>query len=118
MQNNLDPFDDGVIGHYNLHTGKLITNTNNGANGDPDGDGLTNLDEFLNGSDPHVAGNPPPPPPGAITIGPGRTTTVGAAVNKHEFTDWSANDLIALDPYDGDGYNYNQGDVYHAGRRL
>jgi len=114
VQNGLDPFDDGIIGHYNLHTGQQITNTNNGANGDPDGDGLTNLDEFLNGSDPHIAGNPPPPPPGAITIGPGTTTTFGAAVNKHEFTDWSANDLIALDPYDGDGYNYNQGDVYHA----
>ncbi len=115
LQYNLDPFDDGVIGHYNLRTGQIITNTNNGPTGDPDGDGLTNLDEFLNGSDPHVAGNPPPPPPGSITIGPGATTTYGAAVNKHEFTDWSANDLIALDPYDGDGYNFNQGDVYHAG---
>ena len=40
-QYGLDPFDDGVIGHYNLHTGKRITNANNGPNGDPDGDGVT-----------------------------------------------------------------------------
>ncbi len=37
LQHNLDPFDDGVVGHYNLHTGKLITTTDNGDNGDPDG---------------------------------------------------------------------------------
>jgi len=114
LQHNLDPFDDGVPGHYNLHTGKLITNTDNGDNGDPDGDGISNYLEYLNGSDPHFAGTPPPPPAGAITIGPGSTTIVGAVTNRHEFTDWSANDLIALDPYDGDGINFNQGDVYHA----
>ena len=26
----------------------------------------------------------------------------------------TADDLIALDPYDGDGSNFSQGDVYHA----
>ncbi len=31
LQHNLDPFDDGVIGHYNLHTGQVITSTDNGA---------------------------------------------------------------------------------------
>ena len=114
IQHNLDPFDDGVPGHYNLHTGKVITNTNNGENGDPDGDGFTNLQEFINGTDPQVAETGVPPPAGSITVGPGTTTTVGAVMNKHEFTDWTANDLIALDPYDGDGINFNQGDVYHA----
>ena len=115
IQHNLDPFDDGVIGHYNLHTGKIITNTDNGPNGDPDGDGFTNLQEFINGTDPRVADNPNvPPPPNTITVGPGATTVVGGVTNKHEFTDWTADDLIALDPYDGDGTNYNQGDVYHA----
>ncbi len=54
-QYGLDPFDDGVIGDYNLHTGKIITNTNNGPNGDPDGDGVTNLQEYLNGTDPTVS---------------------------------------------------------------
>ncbi|MGZ5019311.1 MAG: hypothetical protein ACXWAV_02695, partial [Chthoniobacterales bacterium] len=114
IQHGLDPFDDGVIGDYNLRTGKVITNTNNGPSGDPDGDGFTNLQEFINGTDPRVAETGVPPPQGAITIGPGATTTVGAVVNKHEFTDWTANDLIALDAYDGDGGNFNQGDVYHA----
>ncbi|MGI8431186.1 MAG: hypothetical protein ACR2MW_02700, partial [Chthoniobacterales bacterium] len=114
LQHNLDPFDDGIVGHYNLRTGQTITTATNGVEGDPDGDGLTNLQEFLNGTDPQQAGTPPPPPPGAITIGPGATTTFGLAVNKHEFTDWGANDLIALDAYDGDGGNFNQGDVYHG----
>ncbi len=114
LQHNLDPFDDGVIGHYNLRTGKVIANNNNGPSGDIDGDGFTNLQEFVNGTDPRVAETGVPPPVGAITIGPGSTTTIGAVVNKHEFTDWTANDLIALDAYDGDGQNFSQGDVYHA----
>jgi hypothetical protein len=110
----LDPFDDGVIGDYNLRTGKIIANTDNGPNGSLSGDGVTNQQHYINGTDPRVSQNAQPPPPGAITIGPGTTTTVGAVANKHEFTDWTADDLIALDPYDGDGYNYNQSDVYHA----
>ncbi len=115
VQYNLDPFDDGVPGHYNLRTGKVIANTVNGINGDPDGDGFTNLQEFINGTDPRVAETGTPPPAGSITIGPGTSTTVGAVINRHEFTDWTANDLIALDPYDGDGINFSQGDIYHAG---
>ena len=114
LQHGLNPFDDGVIGHYNLQTGKIITNTINGPTGDPDGDGFSNLQEFINGTDPSVADTGTPPPPGSITVGPSLPTTVGGVTNAHEFTDWTANDLIALDPYDGDGGNYNQGDVYHA----
>ncbi len=114
IQHGLDPFDDGAIGDYNLHTGQVITNTNNGPNGDPDGDGVTNFQEFLNGTDPNQVNSSTPPAPGTITIGPGTATTVGAVTNNHEFTDWSAADLIALDPYDGDGTNFNQSDIYHA----
>lgn len=114
VQYGLDPWDDGVIGHYNLHTGKLITTTDNGPNGTPAGDGITNLTKFLNGMDPHVAGQPVPPPPGSIQIGPGVSSTVGTVTNTHSFTDWTADDLIALDYHDGDGPNYNGADIYHA----
>jgi len=114
LQYGLDPWDDGSVGHYNLHTGQVITNTNNGPNGSLSGDGITNQQHFINNTDPRVSVDAPPPPPGSVTIGIGASTTVGGVVNRHEFTDWTANDLIALDPYDGDGGNFNQGDVYHA----
>ncbi|HJT80779.1 MAG TPA: hypothetical protein VJ719_06235, partial [Chthoniobacterales bacterium] len=120
--NNLDALDDGIAGHNALSTGQPA-NPDNGANGNPDNDtfisnGQTvpyvNIQEFLNNTDPRVADTGIPPPPGVITIGAGATTTVGAATNKHEFTDWTADDLMALDAYDGDGGNFNQGDVYHG----
>ena len=114
VQYRLDPFDDGVIGDYNLHTGKVITNNLNGPNGTPANDGITNLQKYINGGDPHVAGQPAPPPPGHITIGPGQAVTVGGVTNNNEFTAWKASDLIALDYYDGAGPNYSGGDVYHA----
>jgi hypothetical protein len=114
VQHNLDPFDNGVIGDYNLRTGKIITDNTNGPSGDIDGDTFTNLQEFVNGTDPRVAETGTPPPAGAITIGLGSTTTFGAVTNRHEFTDWTSTDLIALDAYDGDGSNYSQGDVYHG----
>ena len=114
LQYQLDPWDDGVVGHYNLHTGKLITSADNGPDGTPAGDGISNLTKFLSGLDPHVAGQPAPPPPGSIHIGPGVATTVGAVTNNHSGTDWSAGDLIALDYRDGDGPNNNGADIYHA----
>ena len=110
----LDPWDGGVIGDYNLHTGKVIINNNNGPNGSLSGDGVTNQQHYINGTDPRVSSNAQPPPPGSIVIGPGTTTTVGAVSNDHAFTDWTAADLIALDYYDGDGINYNGEDIYHA----
>lgn len=116
-QHGLDPFDDGVIGHYNLRTGKIITNTNNGPTGDPDGDGVDNLHEYLNGTDPTVSNTAAPPPAGSITIGPAPASaqvTCGAVTNDKAFTDWTANDLIALSYYDGAGPNNSGSDVYHA----
>jgi hypothetical protein len=114
LKYGLDPFDDGVIGDYNLRTGKIITNTNNGPNGSLSGDGITNQQHYINGTDPRVSSNAQPPPPGSIVIGPGTTTTVGAVLNDHALTDWTAADLIALDPYDGDGTNFSAADIYHA----
>jgi len=42
-EHNLNPLDNGSV------------NPNNGANGDPDADGVTNLDEFTGGTDPQDA---------------------------------------------------------------
>lgn len=108
----LDPLDDG--------TDKLSTATPNdgdaaqGASGDPDGDGVTNAQEQSNGTDPKKDDTLPPPPPGSITIGPGAPTTAGEVTNLHEFTDWSLDDLIVLDEYDGDGVNNQGTDLYRA----
>ena len=114
IQYGLDPYDDGVIGDYNLRTGKIITNTDNGPSGSLSGDGITNQQHYINGTDPRVPNTAPPPPAGSITIGPHNPITVGGVTNTHLFTDWTAADLIALDYYDGDGVNFNQSDVYHA----
>lgn len=107
---NLDPLDNGTV---NMRTGGA-GNPINGAGGDPDGDGATNLQELINGTNPRFADGGVPPPPGAITIGPGATVVVGGVTNRNEFSDWSKDDLIALDPYD-DLVNpaTNGGDVYY-----
>lgn len=110
----LDPLDSGIAGQNALRSGKPA-NAANGASGDPDGDGFTNLQEYTNGTDPHNPDTGTPPPPGAITIGPTNPVTVGGVTNSHEFTDWTADDLIALDEYDGDGTNNQGSDVYHGG---
>ncbi|HEX4086186.1 MAG TPA: hypothetical protein VHY22_14820 [Chthoniobacteraceae bacterium] len=117
IQYGLNPFDDGVIGDYNLNTGKVITNTNNGPNGDPTGDGISNYQKYINGDNPNVAGTPTPPAPGQIAIGPvaGNTTTYGSVTNDHAFSGWTASDLVALDYYDGGGVNYSGEDEYYAG---
>ncbi len=116
VQYGLDPFDDGVIGDYNLHTGKVITNTNNGPNGDPTGDGISNQQKYINGDNPNVAGTPTPPAAGQIAIGPvpGNSVTYGAVTNDNAFSGWTGKDLIALDYYDGGGVNYQGEDVYDA----
>ncbi len=117
VEYGLDPFDDGVVGDYNLHTGKIITNTNNGPNGDPTGDGITNLQKYINGDNPNVPGTPTAPAPGQIAIGPvpGNTVTYGAVTNNQAFSGWTASDLIALDYYDGGGVNYDGEDEYYYG---
>ena len=105
------PLDNGT---YSFRTGGP-GDPKNGANGDPDNDGVTNLQEYLNGTDPSVSNTGSGTPVGGITIGPkpaNQQITVGAATNAGEFTDWTLEDLIALDAYDGNGGNHQSGDVY------
>ena len=108
-QNGLDPLDNGTTSY---RTG-LAGNPINGASGDPDADGCNNLCEFLNGTDPRVSNNAPPPPANSITIGPGPVIGTTAGVTWYqEFQDWTADDLKALDEYDGAGSLYQNRDVY------
>jgi hypothetical protein len=109
---NLDPLDDGTIGHTNLRTGIVISDTVNGASGDPDTDGIPNLSELVSGTNPRWFDGGTPPPQGAITIGTGSYSVVGGVVNRNEFTDWTYEDVIALDNYDSYEQG-NGGDVYY-----
>ena len=120
--NGLDPLDNG--------SDKLSTSTpadgiaDNGAAGNPDGDTIivegmsvpyTNALELANNTDPRSPDAGVQPPVGSIVIGPQSPLQVGSVSNAKEFTDWTINDLIALDEYDGDGPNNQGGDVYHSG---
>jgi hypothetical protein len=110
--NGLDPLDNGT---YNFKTGNP-GNPANGANGNPDNDSANNLQEFINGTNPQSPNTNTPPPPGSIIIGPGASTTIGTVTNDNVFTDWTSNDLIALDRADPleiiNGLGTNGGDVY------
>jgi len=122
IQYGLDPLDIGIIGFTNLRTGLIITNTLNGAAGNPDGDVIvvggvtneyTNLLEFQNGTNPRVPDTSSGPPAGSITIGRGPAIgVVGGITNFQEFTDWTWDDLILLDEYEGGGFNNQGGDVF------
>ena len=56
ITNGLDATDNGSLTPYVNATGLTVTANPNGANGDPDGDGLTNLAEQAAGSNPRAAG--------------------------------------------------------------
>ncbi len=106
----LDPLDDGV---YNWRTGEP-GNPLNGPDGDLTGDGVTNMDHFLNGTDPRLDVTFVPPA-GSIVIGPGDELGVVDDVTRYrEFIDWTWEDLLALDPYHGAGFNRRGGDIYRA----
>jgi hypothetical protein len=117
VQYGLNPFDDGVIGNYNLNTGKVITNTNNGPTGILNSEGITNLQAYVNGDNPYVGGTQAAPAPGQIAIGPvpGNTVTYGAVTNNNAWSGWTAKDQVALDYYDGGGVNYEGEDEYSSG---
>ena len=124
-QYGFDPLDDGIVGHTNMGTGAIIVTNVNGANGNPDSDtiveaGVTNAYsnflEYQNGTNPRITDTGAEPPEGAVHIGAGDVLGVltGTGTNYQEFTEWTADDCLVLDEYEGDGGNNQQGDTYLA----
>ncbi|MCO5045026.1 MAG: alpha-amylase family glycosyl hydrolase [Kiritimatiellae bacterium] len=123
VQYGLDPLDSGVIGQRSLRTGLIITSAVHGALGNPDGDFICNttnayynLLEYQNGTHPRQAENCGPAPEGSIMIGRGTNVlgVINGVTNYSEFIDWTWDDLIVLDEYEGDGPNNQGGDTYPA----
>lgn len=111
-QYGLDPLDNGV---YNFRTGEP-GDPRNLPDADLTGDGITNLDHYLAGSDPRSTLTPGTPGgSNTITIGPGPAIgTIGGVTYYEEFSDWTFDDLIVLDEYEGDGNNNQGGDLFPA----
>ena len=111
IQYGLDPLNNGTFSMRN--TTGTGGNPDDGPNGDPDGDGDTNLQEQTSGHNPRVNDSLPPPPPNSINIGPGPVIgTTGGVTWNQEFQDWNASDVKALDEYDGAGSLKRSRDVY------
>lgn len=117
---NLDPLDDGTD---SLRTATASDGDPvNGPGGNPDNDvivigGVTNdyvnILEYQNGTNPRQEDALEPPPEGSMTVGPGDAIgVINGATNYEHFIDWTWDDLIVLDEYDGGGGNNQQGDVY------
>jgi hypothetical protein len=104
--NPLDPDsdDDGLPDGWEVQFGldPLISLGVNGAGGDPDGDGFTNAQELEAKTNPTQI---------TVIAGGGGEGTI----NIGTFTDWTHNDLLALDEYNEGG---SQGaDVYRTNNR-
>ncbi len=113
-QYGLDPWDDGVIGHTNWHTGALITTTRNGSNGNPSGDGISNAIKYENGLNPndyYTSNVPAVNESIPLNDGPNIGTTAGVTWQQ-EFEAWSVDDLKVVRPYDGIGPNYQGQTVF------
>jgi hypothetical protein len=95
INNGLDPLDNGTLSYRTGGLGNLV----NGANGDPDADGKTNLQEHLAATNPQFNETVTP------VTGEG-TIRIGT------FLDWKPDDLLALDEYDNGG---NVSDIYRSG---
>ncbi len=95
-QYSLDPLDDGTT---SLRTGGA-GNPDNGASGDPDGDGITNAQELIAGTNPRVDDTIPP------VVGEG-------SIDIGSFTQWSHEDLMVLDEYN-EGNSNGGADVYRS----
>ncbi len=122
---NLDPLDSGVAGATNLGTGAVIGTTEHGASGNPDGDSFSNLVELQNSTNPRVYDEEggQPPEDGAITVGQGAALgAVNGVTNYQEFTDWTLDDLVALDDYNNGGSQavdiYRRWDGYDTSRDM
>ncbi len=119
---DFSPLDDGVLGHTNMMDGSIIASLEHGANGNPDGDlivvlGVTNdyvnYLELQNGTHPRQPNSLDPPPEGSIVVGPGEPIgVINGVTNYQEFMDWTWDDLLVLDEYEGGGPNNQLGDVY------
>ncbi len=123
--NGLDPLDNGSDNLATAGPNDPATyidttqqpgspRSRNGAQGDPDMDGFDNATELANGTRPLQDDNLVLPPGNSIVIGPGDDRSIGNAANQNEFTDWTSDDLLALDEYDGDGTNNQGTDIYKA----
>ncbi|MEO5715604.1 MAG: alpha-amylase family glycosyl hydrolase [Luteolibacter sp.] len=108
----LNPLDNG-----SLALDGTTANPINGASGDPDGDDLTNLQEYVAGTDPRTNNAVVLVPGEEILIGPvadADAVVKGAVKNRKEFTDWKITDLVVLDEFEGDGSGNQGGDTYLA----
>ncbi|MDR0993830.1 MAG: hypothetical protein LBN38_04600 [Verrucomicrobiota bacterium] len=113
----LDPLDNGIYGFRTGGPG----NPQMGADGNPDGDTYldaagqekpyTNLLEYQNGTNPTVNDSVKNPGgEGQITIGQGHELgSINGAAYHTEFTEWTLDDLLALDDYNQGG---NSSDIY------
>ena len=106
----LDPKDNGLdnIATMASSDGLII----NGADGDPDNDSISNYQELLNGSNPRDFNSDLLPPEPSIIIGAQSARIIGSVTNNQLFSDWSDEDLIALDFYDELNADTSGGDVY------
>ncbi|MGA0368572.1 MAG: alpha-amylase family glycosyl hydrolase [Kiritimatiellia bacterium] len=110
VNNGLDPLDNGTDSYRTALADD--GNPDMGPTGDPDNDGFTNLQELINRTRPFEDDTLPPPPASSIVIGPGEEQIYGGVTHYNEFTDWTIEDLLVLDEYDGNGTNNQGGDVY------
>ncbi len=95
-QFGLDPLDNGTL---SMRTGGA-GNPNNGADGDPDGDGFTNAQELASGTHPTQQD----------VIGGGEGE---GSIQIGSFTQWTHNDLLVLDEYN-EGNSNGGADVYRS----
>jgi hypothetical protein len=98
-QYGLDPLDNGTDSFRTAAAND--GNANNGAAGDPDGDGFTNAQELASGT------HPTQPTTGGGNGGEG-SITIGT------FTQWRHTDLLVLDEYN-EGNSSGGADVYRSG---